>query len=62
MNLRRKLEMTKDNETPMQCPHCGYIWNYGGNMQKATCPSCGYKCKVEENKIAEDSNNDENDN
>jgi len=33
------------NET--ECHNCGYEWNYGGEMQKATCPSCGTKTPVE---------------
>lgn len=34
------------------CNHCGYEWTYGGEMQKATCPSCGAKTPVEENETA----------
>lgn len=57
MNLRTKLEMAERNDNvTLQCPRdeCGYIWNYSGNMPMATCPSCTYKCRVDENKVQED--------
>jgi NADH-quinone oxidoreductase subunit E len=31
----------------LECPHCGYIWDYGGsNRFYATCPQCRYKVRV----------------
>ena len=55
MNLRQTLQMAKENDTTVQCPRekCGYIWNYSGEMEMATCPSCGYKVKVEANKLTD---------
>lgn len=32
-----------DDETVVECEHCGYEWAYGGEMWKATCPRCGRK-------------------
>jgi len=29
-----------------ECSHCGYEWEYGGDMKKATCPSCQSKTLV----------------
>lgn len=36
------------------CPHCGYAWNYGGKLLKATCPSCNQKVDVEEYEVDKD--------
>jgi rubrerythrin len=29
-----------------ECEHCGYTWDYTGEMWKATCPNCGRKTKT----------------
>ncbi|WP_135852642.1 hypothetical protein [Halorussus salinus] len=42
-------EYSKPGDTVVKCPRGGYMWPYSGNSQRATCPSCGYKCKVPEN-------------
>jgi len=42
-------EYSKPGDTIVKCPRGGYMWPYSGNNQRATCPSCGYKCKVTEN-------------
>jgi hypothetical protein len=41
------------NKITVKCPreNCGYIWNYSGDKKMATCPSCSYKCNVEDNQI-----------
>ncbi|WP_101294419.1 hypothetical protein [Halegenticoccus soli] len=31
----------------LECHRCGYIWEYSGTFQKATCPSCSAKVPVE---------------
>jgi hypothetical protein len=31
-----------------ECEYCGYQWEYGGEMQMATCPSCQRKTPVED--------------
>lgn len=30
----------------MKCEHCEYEWEYSGDMQMATCPSCMRKTSV----------------
>lgn len=30
-----------------ECEKCGYEWEYGGDLARATCPSCGSKVAVE---------------
>lgn len=25
---------------PLRCQKCGYIWNYNGKLNRATCPNC----------------------
>jgi Zn finger protein HypA/HybF involved in hydrogenase expression len=30
----------------VECDHCEYEWEYGGEMIKATCPSCQRKTEV----------------
>lgn len=34
--------------THLNCPHCGYDWTYSGELQLATCPSCGGKVDTTE--------------
>lgn len=34
--------------TGVECDHCGYEWEYGGEMLKATCPSCQRKTPVDD--------------
>lgn len=29
-----------------ECDNCGYEWEYGGDLQRATCPSCQSKTTV----------------
>jgi len=31
----------------VECHHCGYEWDYQGDMQRATCPSCSRKTPAE---------------
>jgi len=47
--------MADKGDITVQCPRneCGHIWNYTGDMPMATCPSCTYKCRVDENTINE---------
>jgi len=33
--------------TEVECHRCGYEWEYGGDMNRATCPSCGRKTPVD---------------
>ena len=33
--------------TSVTCTHCGYEWQYSGNLKMATCPSCSGKTPVE---------------
>jgi hypothetical protein len=30
----------------LKCHRCGYVWFYGGQCSRATCPSCRGKVKV----------------
>ena len=30
----------------LTCTNCGYAWEYGGQMQQATCPSCARKVRI----------------
>lgn len=32
----------------VRCDKCGYVWNYGGLMVYATCPSCRRLNKIRE--------------
>jgi len=32
---------------PTECEHCGYQWDYTGELEKTTCPSCQQKTPVE---------------
>lgn len=34
--------------THVECSHCGYEWDYSGELQFATCPSCRTKTAVED--------------
>lgn len=36
-----------DEPTVVECQHCDYEWEYSGEMQMATCPSCQRKTPVE---------------
>ncbi len=36
------------DETPVECSNCGYTWEYGGELQKVTCPSCQHKTLAED--------------
>jgi len=31
----------------VKCHSCGYEWDYGGELAKATCPSCNVKTLVD---------------
>ena len=31
---------------PAECEYCGYEWDYDGNLQMTTCPSCQRKTEV----------------
>jgi len=33
-----------------ECTNCGYEWDYTGELQQATCPSCQKKTPVEDAK------------
>lgn len=33
------------------CVHCDYTWEYGGELEKATCPSCNLKTPVEKETV-----------
>jgi predicted Zn-ribbon and HTH transcriptional regulator len=37
--------------TQLKCPKCDYDWDYTGQMQTATCPSCKGNVKVEEHAL-----------
>ncbi len=45
----------------LTCEKCDYTWSYGGEMPRATCPSCGGKVETgipindEENDVIEGS-------
>jgi DNA-directed RNA polymerase subunit RPC12/RpoP len=32
-----------------KCNHCEYEWEYSGKLDRATCPNCGGKTRVEDN-------------
>jgi DNA-directed RNA polymerase subunit RPC12/RpoP len=34
----------------IKCENCSYEWEYKGKLALATCPNCGHKNKVEEEK------------
>lgn len=34
--------------TEVECHHCEYEWEYGGEMERATCPSCGRKTGIDD--------------
>jgi endogenous inhibitor of DNA gyrase (YacG/DUF329 family) len=38
--------MTEDTTT-VECHRCGYLWDYGGVLGQATCPSCQRKTSVD---------------
>ena len=31
----------------VECHNCDYEWDYSGDMEKATCPSCNVKTEVD---------------
>jgi len=35
----------------LKCPHCGYEWDYHGNLRVATCPSCKNGVDINKNLI-----------
>jgi predicted Zn-ribbon and HTH transcriptional regulator len=37
--------------TEVKCEHCGYEWEYSGDMKFATCPSCRTKTPVEDEPV-----------
>lgn len=39
---------TTDGATGVECDKCGYVWDYSGQLARATCPSCGHKVPVRE--------------
>ena len=43
-------QMSKD-KIPLKCENCGYEWGYGGNNERATCPSCGNKTRVSRSRM-----------
>lgn len=32
-----------EETTEVECKRCGYVWEYSGQMWKATCPRCSHK-------------------
>jgi len=34
----------------LECPHCGYVWDYTGKLEMPTCPSCHRNIKAKINK------------
>jgi rubrerythrin len=52
--LKRLHKMAeKKNGVVLVCSFddCGYSWAYGGDMKKATCPSCSRKIDVEDCRV-----------
>lgn len=37
----------------LRCQQCGYVWEYTGSLQKATCPSCSAKVPVESQQVGD---------
>lgn len=35
--------------TKVECHNCNYEWDYSGDLQLATCPSCNLKTGVTNN-------------
>ena len=35
--------------TEVQCHKCGYEWDYGGDLERSTCPNCKSTVKVPQN-------------
>lgn len=33
------------------CDKCSYTWSYSGSAERATCPSCSSKVRVEEQSV-----------
>lgn len=47
-------KMKEESKIPLKCDTCGYKWGYGGekrNNERATCPSCSGKVKIQKNRI-----------
>lgn len=42
----------------LDCHSCDYEWDYGGDLGRATCPSCGGKVKVESDTETEEESED----
>lgn len=40
---RHKEHLENEADYLNECHHCGYRWEYQGEAQRATCPSCGNK-------------------
>lgn len=39
----------------LKCPKCGYVWNWKGKREHATCPNCFYSyVKPNENNTKEE--------
>lgn len=37
--------------TDLKCQKCGYVWDYGGELRTATCPSCKGTVPVDEQAV-----------
>lgn len=37
--------------TKLRCHDCGYVWDYHGDLQRATCPSCQAKVDTEKHRV-----------
>lgn len=40
--------MRDGDTTLVVCDTCGYDWDYGGELRRATCPACGHKTPVDD--------------
>jgi predicted Zn-ribbon and HTH transcriptional regulator len=38
----------------LECKSCGYEWQYTGELELATCPSCNIKNSVENQTVCSD--------
>lgn len=41
-----KQHFEEEAEWLTECHSCGYRWEYNGNKERATCPNCGNKTEV----------------